>query len=81
MGMMQHTLEPETKQGGVSPLLMNMLSTSISWLVNEEELNKAIEADLERINELSAMSDGELRRLGITRSQITAYVLQETADI
>ena len=32
------------------------------------------------INELSKMSDTQLRSLGITREQITAYVLQDNAE-
>ncbi len=57
------------------PLLMSMLSTTISWLVNEDELNKALEEHMEEIRALNAMSDAQLARLGITRNQITAYVL------
>lgn len=68
------------KQNSVTPFLLSMLSTTISWLVNEEELNKAIEGHMQEIRDLSAMSDGELRALGIRRDQITAYVLQENSE-
>ena len=46
--MMQNIAEPEGKFESVSPLFMSMLSTTIGWLVNEEELNRAVEADLDR---------------------------------
>ena len=72
---MQHTI----KNGSHSPLLMNMLSTTISWLINEDELYKAVEEHLAEIRELNSRSDAELRALGITRDQITAYVLNENA--
>lgn len=73
---MQHIHKPNT----VTPFLLSMLSTTISWLVNEDELNKAVEEHMQEIRELNAMSDGELRSLGIRRDQITAYVLQENAE-
>jgi uncharacterized protein YjiS (DUF1127 family) len=68
------------KQNTVTPFLMSMLSTTISWLVNEDELNKAVENHLQEIRELNTMSDGELRSLGIRRDQITAYVLSESNE-
>ncbi|GEM_PF-4642457 len=68
------------KQHTVTPFLLSMLSTTISWLVNEDELNKAVEDHLQEIRELNAMSDGELRSMGITRDQITAYVLSESDE-
>jgi len=72
---MQHT----TKDTTIPPLLMSMLSTTISWLINEDELNKAVEEHINEIRELNNRSDAELRALGITRDQITAYVLNENA--
>lgn len=59
------------------PILMNMLSTTLRWLINERELNEAINGHLERIEHLNNMSDTELAAIGITRDQITAFVLQE----
>lgn len=80
MSMMQNTIEPEGRPVNVSPILLNMLSTSIGWLVNAQELNRAVEDDLKRIDSLSRMSDAELAEMGITRDQITAYVLQEMVE-
>ena len=68
------------KQNTVTPFLLSMLSTTISWLVNEDELNQAVEDHLQEIRELNALSDGELRSLGIRRDQITAYVLSESTE-
>ena len=71
------TMANTHKFNPVPPLLMSMLSTTISWLVNEDELNKAVEGHMEEIHPLNALSDSQLARLGITRDQITAYVLHE----
>lgn len=65
----------------VPPILMSMLSTTISWLVREEELNEAVEAHLEEIRQLNSLSDQQLRDIGITRDQITAYVLHESVEL
>ncbi|MGB7287629.1 MAG: DUF1127 domain-containing protein [Salaquimonas sp.] len=70
---MQHSHKPNA----VPPILMSMLSTTISWLVNEEELNQAVEGHMEEIRRLNRMTDRQLLDLGITRDQITAYVLHE----
>lgn len=65
----------------IPPILMSMLSTTISWLVNEEEVNKAVEDHLTEIKRLNTLSDAELRKIGITRDQITAYVLHESVEL
>lgn len=77
--MMQTPIRTEAEPVS-SPLLLSILSTTIKWLVNEEELNRAVAQDMQQINELSRMSDAELSELGITRDQIVAYVLQENAE-
>ncbi len=77
--MMQTPIRTEAEPVS-SPLLLSVLSTTIKWLVNEEELNRAVAQDMQQINELSRMSDAELSELGITRDQIVAYVLQENAE-
>lgn len=74
---MQHTDRYNT----VPPILMSMLSTTISWLVNEDEINQAVEEHLDEIRNLNALSDDELRKIGITRDQITAYVLHESVEL
>ncbi len=65
----------------LTPLFMNMLMTTISWLINEEELNRSVQNHVAEIHRLNAMSDAELADLGITRDQITAYVFHETIEL
>ncbi|MCB1386411.1 MAG: DUF1127 domain-containing protein [Nitratireductor sp.] len=77
MTMMQH----HTKMNGVSPILLNFLSASIGFLVDENEINQAVSNHMDEIMRLNRMSDRELSAMGITRDQITAYVLHEAVEI
>ncbi len=65
----------------LTPLVVNMLMTTICWLISEEELNRSIENHVTEIQRLNAMSNTELADLGITRDQITAYVFQEAIEL
>lgn len=71
---------PETIAAPASPLLINMLTTTIGWLFDREELDRSIASHCSEIRRLNAMSDAELADLGITREQITAYVLHESVE-
>jgi uncharacterized protein YjiS (DUF1127 family) len=76
MTFMRHTPKTAT----ATPLFLSMLSTTIGWLIDEEELNREVEQHLTEIRELNKLSDRKLAELGITRSQITAYVLNEAIE-
>ena len=76
MTFMRHTPKPENG----APLFLSMLSTTIGWLIDEEELNREVEQHLDEIRELNQMNDSQLASLGISRSQITAYVLHDALD-
>lgn len=74
------TTDRNISAGMMPPLFLSVISTTIRWLIDEEELNRQVEAHVGEINRLAAMSDGELARLGIHRSEITAYVLSREAE-
>ena len=76
MSFMRHAPKPEN----AAPLFLSMLSTTIGWLIDEEELNREVEQHLDEIRTLNQMSDSQLASLGISRSQITAYVLHDALD-
>ena len=74
------TTDRNISAGMMPPLFLSVISTTIRWLIDEEELNRQVEAHVGEIKRLAAMSDGELARLGIHRSEITAYVLSREAE-
>ena len=74
-------MHQQPKQTGVSPLLLSVLSTSLNLLVDRNEMEQAVNEHMAEIRRLSAMSDKELATIGITRDQIMAYVLHESAEL
>lgn len=68
-------LSAEAARPGANPIFMSVLSTTLNWLIDEKALSASVARHLREIEALNAMSDNELALLGISRDEVTEYVL------
>ena len=63
-----------------SRAMSDLLSTSIKWLLNTDEMDRTYNDRKMEIDRLATLSDAELTKMGITRDQISTYVFRDIFD-